>query len=56
MGADNLAGLDHWKRWRDLISLVPIAVIDRPGSTLKSVQSRAGQALGALPALQRATL
>ncbi len=45
MGADNLAGLDRWRRWRDLVSLVPIAVIDRPGSTLKSMFSRAGQAL-----------
>ncbi len=45
MGADNLAGLSRWKRWRDLIALVPIAVIDRPGSTLKSMFSRGGQAL-----------
>jgi nicotinate-nucleotide adenylyltransferase len=45
MGADNLAGLHRWKRWRDLISLVPIAVIDRPGSTLKSMSSRGGAAL-----------
>jgi nicotinate-nucleotide adenylyltransferase len=45
MGADNLAGLHRWKRWRDLVSLVPIAVIDRPGSTLKSMSSRGAGAL-----------
>jgi nicotinate-nucleotide adenylyltransferase len=47
IGADNLAGLHRWKRWRDLINLVPFAVIDRPGSTLKSMFSRAGQSLAA---------
>ena len=45
MGADNLAGVHRWRRWRDLVSLVPIAVIDRPGSTLKSMFSRGGRAL-----------
>ncbi len=45
MGADNLAGLHRWKRWRDLITLAPIAIIDRPGSTLKSMSTRAGQIL-----------
>jgi nicotinate-nucleotide adenylyltransferase len=45
MGADNLAGLHRWRRWRDLVSLAPIAVIDRPGSTLKSMSSRAARRL-----------
>jgi nicotinate-nucleotide adenylyltransferase len=45
MGADNLAGLHRWRRWRDLAALVPIAVIDRPGSTLKSMSSRAARIL-----------
>lgn len=45
MGADNLAGLKRWRRWRDLVSLVPIAVIDRPGSTLKSMFSLGGLTL-----------
>jgi nicotinate-nucleotide adenylyltransferase len=31
MGADNLAGFDHWSRWRALARLVPIAVFARPG-------------------------
>ena len=42
MGADNLAGFHRWQRWRDIAALIPIAVIDRPGSTLKAVNSPAG--------------
>lgn len=45
MGADNLAIFHRWKRWRDLANLIPIAVIDRPGSTASSMSSRAGVAL-----------
>ena len=30
MGADNLAQLNRWRRWRELANLVPIAVVDRP--------------------------
>ncbi len=45
MGADNLIGFHRWKRWRDLIDRVPIAVIDRPGSTLKAMSARAGRTL-----------
>ncbi len=46
MGADNLPGFHRWKRWRDIVDLVPICVIDRPGSTLRGPFSRAGQTLG----------
>lgn len=31
MGADNLATFHRWHRWRDILSKVPLAVIDRPG-------------------------
>lgn len=31
MGADNLLQFHHWKRWRDIAKLMPIAVIARPG-------------------------
>lgn len=34
MGADNLAGFHRWQDWRDIARTFPIAVIDRPGSTL----------------------
>ena len=39
MGADNLAGFHHWDRWRDIALTMPIAVIDRPGSTLAFISS-----------------
>jgi len=42
MGADNLATFHHWKAWRDIAALVPIAVIDRPGSTCSAIHSPAG--------------
>ncbi|SFK73184.1 nicotinate-nucleotide adenylyltransferase [Methylocapsa palsarum] len=43
MGADNFPGFHVWRRWRDIGRLVPIAVIDRPGSTLVAPNSRAAQ-------------
>jgi nicotinate-nucleotide adenylyltransferase len=46
MGADNLASFHRWQRWREIAALVSIAVVDRPGSTLKALQSRGGQWLG----------
>ena len=45
MGADNLAGFHRWQRWRDIADLVSIAVIDRPGSTLRALQTRGGSCL-----------
>ncbi len=40
MGADNLASFHRWQRWRDIAMTFPIAVIDRPGSTLSFLSSR----------------
>lgn len=34
MGADNLKGFHRWQNWRGIAETFPIAVIDRPGSTL----------------------
>lgn len=34
MGADNLGQFHRWDRWCDIAALVPIAVVDRPGSTM----------------------
>ena len=42
MGADNLAGFHRWQRWAAIAETVPIAVIDRPGSTLHTLHGRAG--------------
>ena len=43
MGADNLASFHHWQRWREIARNFPIAVIDRPGSTLAYLSSRMAQ-------------
>ena len=41
MGADNLRQFHLWRRWRRLAERVPIAVVDRPGSTLRAVAAPA---------------
>ncbi|MEP4052303.1 MAG: nicotinate-nucleotide adenylyltransferase [Litorimonas sp.] len=41
MGADNLLQLPQWRSWQTIMETVPIAVIARPGS---SVRARLGQA------------
>ena len=43
MGADNLIQFRRWKRYRDIIELLPIAVIDRPGYSYQAIS--AGQHL-----------
>jgi nicotinic acid mononucleotide adenylyltransferase len=40
IGADSLAGFDRWWRWRAIAAALPIAVIDRPGSTLAPLGRR----------------
>ena len=45
MGADNLRQFHFWRHWRAIADLTPIAVIDRPGSTLRSMSSRAAISL-----------
>jgi nicotinate-nucleotide adenylyltransferase len=39
MGADNLRNFHLWQRWRQIAMTFPIAVIDRPGSTLSHMSS-----------------
>lgn len=43
MGADNLAGFHRWNEWRAIARTMPIAVIDRPGSTHRAVASPAAK-------------
>jgi len=45
MGADNLSQFHKWRHWREIAELTPILVIDRPGSTLRALSSRAAHAL-----------
>lgn len=47
MGADNLASFHRWRGWRSIARMMPIAVIDRPGWTLKAMHSRSATALSA---------
>lgn len=44
MGADNLASLHKWQRWRDILRLVPVAVVDRPGASMAVMSSPAARA------------
>jgi nicotinate-nucleotide adenylyltransferase len=39
MGADGLRDFHRWQRWRQIATTFPIAVIDRPGSTLSFLSS-----------------
>ena len=41
MGSDNLAQFHHWKDWRDIARIMPIAVIARPGYDAAAVASPA---------------
>jgi nicotinate-nucleotide adenylyltransferase len=36
MGSDNLAGFHRWRGWTDIMRMMPVAVIARPGSLLDS--------------------
>ena len=47
MGADNLASFDRWQRWREIFTMVPIVVVDRPGWRLKALASKAARAFAA---------
>ncbi|HJU30223.1 MAG TPA: nicotinate-nucleotide adenylyltransferase [Hyphomicrobiaceae bacterium] len=44
MGADNLAGFHRWLRWREIFTMAPIAVVDRPGWRMKALASKAARA------------
>ena len=46
MGADNLAQFHRWQRWREIAAAMPIAVVDRPGSTLALISSVFAKAFG----------
>ncbi len=39
MGADSLRDFHRWQRWRQIAMTFPIAVMDRPGSTLSYLSS-----------------
>ncbi len=43
MGADNLLQFHRWRDWEEIMRTTPIAVIDRPGATLKASSAKAAQ-------------
>ncbi len=43
MGADNLLQFDRWDRWRDIIHMVPIGVLARPGSRIGARLSKTAE-------------
>jgi nicotinate-nucleotide adenylyltransferase len=47
MGADNLATFDRWQRWREIFTMVPVVVVDRPGWRLKALASKAARTFAA---------
>jgi len=46
VGADNLAHLHRWERWRGLLRKVALAVVDRPEFELSSLAAPAAVAFG----------
>lgn len=44
MGADNLAGFHRWQQWREIMRMMPVAVVDRPGWRHRAMASKAAQA------------
>ncbi len=45
MGADNLAQFHLWQNWRGIAGLLPLAVVDRPGASLRAVSGVAARTL-----------
>lgn len=45
MGADNLASFHRWQNWRKIARMMPMIVVDRPGSTLSFLHAPAAIAL-----------
>ena len=45
MGADKLRSFYRWQNWRGIANLMPMAVVDRMGSSLYATGGRAAQAL-----------
>lgn len=43
MGADNLTGFARWRGWLQIMREIPVAVVSRPGDTLKSRVSPAAR-------------
>ncbi len=47
MGADNFLNFHQWRHWLGIARLVPMAIVDRPGSTFNSLKGLAAHRLSA---------
>jgi nicotinate-nucleotide adenylyltransferase len=58
MGADNLATFHRWERWAEIMRMVPVGVLARPGEQLRAGLSPAARrfARWRLPQAEAATL
>jgi nicotinate-nucleotide adenylyltransferase len=45
MGADILLQLPRWRRWREIVRLLPFAVLPRPGYNAAALAGQAAQLL-----------
>jgi len=45
MGADGLAHFHCWHHWRKIAAMLPLAIVDRPGSSFAALSSKAAQSL-----------
>ena len=43
MGSDNPDQFHRWRRWAEIVRLVPVAVVERPGSILAPLRAKAMQ-------------
>jgi nicotinate-nucleotide adenylyltransferase len=43
MGADNLAGFHRWESWEEILHMVPVAVLARPGQRMAALNARAAR-------------
>ena len=41
MGSDNLEQFHRWRRWEEIVALVPVVVVERSGSLLAPLRARA---------------
>jgi len=58
MGSDNLAGFHRWRGWTDIMRMMPVAVVARPGTTLESRSAPAARRFAAfrIPSRKARTL
>jgi nicotinate-nucleotide adenylyltransferase len=46
MGADNLGQFHRWERWEDILNMVPVGVLARPGWGVRARMSKAARIYG----------